>query len=183
MRTAIMLALLATLLVASTATARGPQPYWLSKTGCDHGHRSKVSYERTTRVLRNYTPFTKEEGKRVRHYVACVTTKAKKVAVKKHVLRLLAWRKSYRPKWRIQFNRLPAWDRQWAISTSSCESGMNPATNTGNGFYGAFQFMLSTWHAAGGTGMPNQHSWHYQAVIAVSWMHRSSPSQWPICGV
>ncbi len=26
-----------------------------------------------------------------------------------------------------------------------CESGMNPTTNTGNGFYGAFQFMSSTW--------------------------------------
>lgn len=31
----------------------------------------------------------------------------------------------------------------------NCESGMNPTTNTGNGFYGAFQFTISTWNAMG----------------------------------
>ena len=67
-------------------------------------------------------------------------------------------------------------------STSACESGMNPAAATGNGFYGAFQFLPATWAAAGGTGMPNQHSWHYQAVIAVRWMHVAGASQWPVCG-
>ncbi len=29
----------------------------------------------------------------------------------------------------------------------NCESGMNPAINTGNGFYGAFQFKIRTWNA------------------------------------
>lgn len=28
----------------------------------------------------------------------------------------------------------------------SCEAGMNPATNTGNGYYGAFQFSEGTWN-------------------------------------
>lgn len=59
---------------------------------------------------------------------------------------------------------------------------MNPATNTGNGFEGAFQFMYSTWLSAGGTGHAYQHSWHYQAVIAIAWMHRAGPGQWPVCG-
>lgn len=31
----------------------------------------------------------------------------------------------------------------------NCESGMRPATNTGNGFYGAFQFTIGTWNAMG----------------------------------
>jgi hypothetical protein len=31
----------------------------------------------------------------------------------------------------------------------SCESGMRAATNTGNGFYGAFQFTIGTWNAMG----------------------------------
>jgi hypothetical protein len=31
----------------------------------------------------------------------------------------------------------------------NCESGMNPATNTGNGFYGAFQFTIGTWNRMG----------------------------------
>ena len=29
----------------------------------------------------------------------------------------------------------------------NCESGMRPETNTGNGFYGAFQFTIGTWNA------------------------------------
>jgi hypothetical protein len=37
-----------------------------------------------------------------------------------------------------------------------CESGNNYAINTGNGYYGAYQFDLSTWRGAGGKGYPNQ---------------------------
>lgn len=29
----------------------------------------------------------------------------------------------------------------------ACESGMTPTTNTGNGFYGAFQFTIETWNS------------------------------------
>ncbi|HZZ98244.1 MAG TPA: peptidoglycan-binding protein, partial [Jatrophihabitantaceae bacterium] len=32
------------------------------------------------------------------------------------------------------------------------------ATNTGNGYYGAYQFDLSTWQSVGGSGYPNQAS-------------------------
>jgi hypothetical protein len=31
----------------------------------------------------------------------------------------------------------------------SCEAGMNPAKNTGNGYYGAFQFSAGTWNSMG----------------------------------
>lgn len=31
----------------------------------------------------------------------------------------------------------------------NCESGMTATRNSGNGFYGAFQFMISTWNAMG----------------------------------
>lgn len=31
----------------------------------------------------------------------------------------------------------------------SCEAGMDPAKNTGNGYYGAFQFSPSTWNSMG----------------------------------
>ena len=37
---------------------------------------------------------------------------------------------------------------------AACESGGNPATNTGNGFYGKYQFTLCTWQSVGGTGNP-----------------------------
>lgn len=39
-----------------------------------------------------------------------------------------------------------------------CESSNNYAINTGNGYYGAYQFDLSTWQSVGGSGYPNQAS-------------------------
>jgi hypothetical protein len=92
----------------------------------------------------------------------------------------LAWRRNNR--WYIRYKRLPWGDQVWANNTSACESGKNPAANTGNGFYGAFQFMLSTWHMAGGTGSPHMKSWYEQAVVAVRWRNRAGAGQWPVCG-
>ena len=39
-----------------------------------------------------------------------------------------------------------------------CESSNNYKINTGNGYYGAYQFDLATWRSVGGTGFPNQAS-------------------------
>jgi len=36
-----------------------------------------------------------------------------------------------------------------------CESSNRYDINTGNGYYGAYQFDLSTWQSVGGSGMPN----------------------------
>jgi uncharacterized protein YabE (DUF348 family) len=35
--------------------------------------------------------------------------------------------------------------QEWLRKLRECESGGNYQTNTGNGFYGAYQFMISTW--------------------------------------
>jgi uncharacterized protein YabE (DUF348 family) len=35
--------------------------------------------------------------------------------------------------------------QEWLRTLRQCESGGNYRTNTGNGFYGAYQFMISTW--------------------------------------
>jgi hypothetical protein len=37
-----------------------------------------------------------------------------------------------------------------------CESSNNYSINTGNGYYGAYQFDLPTWRSVRGTGYPNQ---------------------------
>ena len=37
-----------------------------------------------------------------------------------------------------------------SMSVKACESGGNYSTNTGNGYYGAWQFDLPSWHANGG---------------------------------
>jgi len=39
-----------------------------------------------------------------------------------------------------------------------CESSNDYGINTGNGYYGAYQFDLSTWRSVGGAGYPNQAS-------------------------
>jgi hypothetical protein len=71
-----------------------------------------------------------------------------------------------------------AWDR-----IAACESGGNWAANTGNGYYGGLQFTLSTWHAYGGSGRPDQNS--REAQIAVAERVRNAEGgygAWPVCG-
>ena len=45
----------------------------------------------------------------------------------------------------------------WA-TLRKCESSGRYDINTGNGYYGAYQFDLSTWRSVGGSGYPNQAS-------------------------
>jgi hypothetical protein len=69
----------------------------------------------------------------------------------------------------------------WA-GVADCESGGNPATNTGNSYYGAYQFSLSTWRSVGGSGYPHQHSLLEQTRRADILRQRSGLGQWPVCG-
>lgn len=68
----------------------------------------------------------------------------------------------------------------WA-ALARCESGGDPAKNTGNGYYGAFQFSLRTWQSVGGTGYPHQHSYGEQLKRAQILQARSGWGQWPSC--
>lgn len=65
---------------------------------------------------------------------------------------------------------------------AACESGGNPATDTGNGFYGKYQFTLATWQAVGGSGNPAQAPEAEQDRRAASLMAQAGPGQWPVCG-
>lgn len=62
-----------------------------------------------------------------------------------------------------------------------CESGGRPNTNTGNGFYGMYQFTLPTWRAVGGTGLPSEASAEEQTKRAKILQARSGWGQWPAC--
>lgn len=64
---------------------------------------------------------------------------------------------------------------------AQCESGGNPATNTGNGFYGLYQFTLSTWQAMGGSGLPSDASAAEQTQRAQALQARAGWGQWPGC--
>lgn len=61
-----------------------------------------------------------------------------------------------------------------------CESGMTNA-NTGNGFYGYFQFTLSTWHGMGMAGSPTDYDYGTQKSVAQRLQARSGWGQWPAC--
>jgi hypothetical protein len=65
---------------------------------------------------------------------------------------------------------------------AQCESGGNPATDTGNGFYGKYQFDLQTWQAMGGTGNPADASEAEQDRRAAALYAQAGPSPWPVCG-
>ena len=58
---------------------------------------------------------------------------------------------------------------------------MDAATNTGNGFYGAYQFMASTWRSVGGVGFPHEHPYVVQRDMARRLILRSGWSQFPLC--
>ncbi|MCK0118106.1 transglycosylase family protein [Isoptericola sp. S6320L] len=68
----------------------------------------------------------------------------------------------------------------WA-QLAQCESGGNPSTNTGNGYYGLYQFSLPTWQAVGGSGLPSDASAAEQTKRAQILQQRSGWGQWPHC--
>lgn len=67
-------------------------------------------------------------------------------------------------------------------SIAQCESGGNPGTNTGNGFYGKYQFTMSTWASVGGSGNPAAASEAEQNKRAAMLYAREGSSPWPVCG-
>jgi hypothetical protein len=80
--------------------------------------------------------------------------------------------------------------RRAAVSTASpalqaiaaCESGGNPRADTGNGFYGKYQFTPATWQAVGGSGNPAQTSEAEQDRRAAALLAQAGSGQWPVCG-
>jgi hypothetical protein len=68
----------------------------------------------------------------------------------------------------------------WA-ALRQCESGGNYQENTGNGFYGAYQFTASTWTSLGYPGRPDQEPPAMQDQGAQKLQARSGWGQWPAC--
>jgi hypothetical protein len=63
-----------------------------------------------------------------------------------------------------------------------CESGGNYRINSGNGYYGAYQFSVSTWRGLGYGGYPHQASPATQDAAVRKLYARSGWSPWPVCG-
>lgn len=62
-----------------------------------------------------------------------------------------------------------------------CESRNNYSINTGNGYYGAYQFALQTWRALGFTGFPHEAPPAVQDEAARKLQARAGWGQWPAC--
>jgi hypothetical protein len=63
-----------------------------------------------------------------------------------------------------------------------CESGGNYATNTGNGYYGAYQFSQQTWNGLGYSGVPSDAPPAVQDAAAAQLAGSAGFGQWPVCG-
>ncbi len=62
-----------------------------------------------------------------------------------------------------------------------CESSVNYSRNTGNGFYGAYQFTQGTWQSVGGTGNPANASPEEQDRRAAILYAQRGNQPWPNC--
>ena len=72
-------------------------------------------------------------------------------------------------------------DLDWS-ALAECESGGNPAEDTGNGFYGMYQFTIGTWDELGGSGLPSDASAATQTALAEKLYTEAGAGQWPVCG-
>ncbi len=62
-----------------------------------------------------------------------------------------------------------------------CESGGDYQADTGNGYYGAYQFALSTWQGLGYSGLPSAASPATQDQAAMRLEQFAGWGQWPVC--
>jgi cell division septation protein DedD len=62
-----------------------------------------------------------------------------------------------------------------------CESGNNYSENSGNGYYGAYQFSEQTWQGLGYSGLPSDAAPSVQDQAAEQLQARSGWGQWPAC--
>jgi hypothetical protein len=68
----------------------------------------------------------------------------------------------------------------WA-ALRQCESSGNYAENTGNGYFGAYQFSQATWSNLGYPGRPDQAPPAVQDQAAQRLQAQSGWGQWPAC--
>jgi resuscitation-promoting factor RpfB len=67
------------------------------------------------------------------------------------------------------------------LQLRECESGDNYQANTGNGFYGAYQFSEATWQNLGYPGRPDLEPPALQDQAAVRLQAQAGWGQWPAC--
>jgi hypothetical protein len=81
------------------------------------------------------------------------------------------------------FGLAPGVSQATLDTIAACESGGDYSINTGNGFYGAYQFDQGTWESVGGSGLPSDASPAEQDYRASLLYASAGSSPWPVCGV
>jgi len=86
----------------------------------------------------------------------------------------------------VRYNRIEAAPDDWD-KLRFCESSRNYQINTGNGYYGAYQFGTVTWVDMGGTGLPSDASPEEQDararyLYALRGSGYGRGGAWPVCG-
>ncbi len=71
---------------------------------------------------------------------------------------------------------------QW-LALRLCESDDNYTEDSGNGYYGAYQFAASTWWGLGFAGLPSEASPAMQNAAAAKLQRLDGWSAWPVCSV
>lgn len=74
----------------------------------------------------------------------------------------------------------PASSATWQ-ALRECESGDDYSEDTGNGYYGAYQFAASTWSSLGFPGLPSDASPALQNLAAARLQRLDGWSAWPVC--
>ncbi|MEQ8717293.1 MAG: transglycosylase family protein [Acidimicrobiales bacterium] len=72
-------------------------------------------------------------------------------------------------------------EEEWS-ALRFCESTLTYSVDTGNGYYGAYQFDLTTWQTVGGFGNPANAPPEEQDARARLLYARRGNQPWPICG-
>jgi hypothetical protein len=67
------------------------------------------------------------------------------------------------------------------LALRNCESGNNYHEDSGNGYFGAYQFLPSTWASIGYAGLPSNASPQVQDAAAEALQARVGWSAWPVC--
>jgi hypothetical protein len=67
------------------------------------------------------------------------------------------------------------------LELRECESGDNYQEDTGNGYFGAYQFSLSTWTGLGYPGRPDLEPYWMQDAAAAHLQAMYGWGQWPAC--
>jgi hypothetical protein len=97
------------------------------------------------------------------------------------ILAILALINVARPTVRVSRSQPHRTQLDWA-ALRRCESGGRYDADTGNGFYGAYQFNLGTWRSVGGSGNPAQASPAEQDQRARTLYEQRGRRPWPVCG-